>query len=120
MYYSCKRRNKRTEHAQEVLLCLTEDLMLQAQSTNISMDGLEIRCNQETAERVMPCRYPINLKKAGLVKLEVCLEDVKKPLQVTCSVKNMYRLAQDLFCFNLKFTPLEEQSQRQLEGFINS
>jgi len=118
--YSRKRRDKRTEHEQQVLLCLDNELTLPAQSTNISMDGLEIRCDRKTAEKVMPCGYPINLKKAGLLTLKVCLKDGGEPLQVTCSVMNMYRLAQDLFCFNLKFTSLEEQSQQQLKGFINS
>jgi len=116
---SCKRRSKRAESEQQVLLCLSDNLTLQAYSTNISMEGLEIRCNQETAEKVMPCSYPLNLEKAGLLTLEVCLKGADKPLQVTCSVMNMYRLAQDLFCFNLKFSSLEKQGQQQLEGFMD-
>jgi len=115
----CRRRDKRIECDQKVLLPRSDDLTLQARATNISMAGLEIRCNQQVAEKVKPFWGPVKVGGGDLLLLNVCLNDENKPLQLTCAVINMYRLSQDLFCFNLKFTPLEKQSLQQLEGFIN-
>jgi len=116
----CRRRDKRIECDQKVLLLRSDDLTLQARATNISMAGLEIRCNQQVAEEVKPFWAPIKEGGGDSLSLKVCLNDGSKPLQLTCAVINMYRLSQDVFSFNLKFTPLEEQEQQQLEGFINA
>jgi len=116
----CRRRDKRIECDQKVLLLRLDDLTLQARATNISMAGLEISCNQQVAEKVKPFWTPIKEGDEDLLSLNVCLNDENKPLQLTCAVINMYRLSQDVFSFNLKFTALEEQDQQQLEGFINA
>jgi len=116
----CRRRNKRVECEQKVLLLLSDDLTLEARATNISVDGLEIKCNQEAAEKIMPFGGAVKLGERDLFQLNVYLNDENKQLQLTCAIMNMYRLSQDSFCFNLKIALLKEQNEQQLEEFMKA
>ena len=83
------------------------------------MGGLEIRCDQVTAHAMMPFDYQFDPESPLMLSLTIYLDDLETPLQVSCCILNTYRLAQDLFCFNLKFVLIEESDQQQLAVFIN-
>jgi len=111
-----ERQYVRVEYHREVRLETGEHLKLLVRSENISAGGLGISCDQVTAQAIMPSGYQLSPERPLLLSVELELADVK--LQTTCSIQNNYRLAQDSFCFNLKFLRFENDGQKQLENFM--
>ncbi|PHR47507.1 PilZ domain-containing protein [Cycloclasticus sp.] len=111
-----ERQYVRVDYQQEVKLETAERITLVVRGENISVGGLGICCDQMTAQMIMPKGYQLNPAKPLHLGVEFEMED--NSLKATCSIQNSYRLAQDLFCFNLKFIRLEQQGQQQLENFI--
>jgi hypothetical protein len=111
-----ERQYIRVEYHQEVRLETAGDLKLLARSENICAGGLGIICDQVTAYAMMPMGYQVNPDKPLLLSIELQLgEDV---LQATCCVQNSYRLAQESFCFNLKFMTIGQDGEQQLDRFM--
>lgn len=87
-------------------------------SHNISLKGMEIRCDDKTAVSIKPLDRQLALNKPLVLSISFCLDD-GKPFSMTCHVRNTYRLAQKLYCFNLVFSDIEAMDIQRLERFFD-
>jgi len=113
-----KRQYARVTHQQQVSLKTASGLELLAMSHNISLRGMEIRCDAMTASSIKPVDYQLAPNKALVISVSFCLQD-GQPFFMTCDVRNTYRLAQELFSFNLAFADIEASDIQRLERFFD-
>ena len=111
-----ERQYVRVEYHREVQLTTADNFKLKAHCENISAGGLGIRCDQLTAQAMMPSGYQLNPSNPMLLLIELFLDDAL--LEATCAVVNSYRSAEDSFCFNLKFIGFEKDTQQCLDDFM--
>jgi c-di-GMP-binding flagellar brake protein YcgR len=113
-----KRQCLRVGHQQQVRLRTDVGLELSAQSANLSLGGMEILCDQLTAKAIKPLGYQL-APDTPLLSISFCLSEGGKPLHATGCVRNMHRLAQESFSFNLAFTEYKQDDRKRLQRFID-
>jgi len=111
-----ERRYRRVNYQQEIELETVSRLKLQACAENISLGGLGMTCDRITAQEILPMAN--QLKQEPSIRLSVRLTLDNTTIMVTCGIQNSYRLAENLYSFNLKFIAFEQASLQLLDSFI--
>ncbi|MDX2425592.1 MAG: PilZ domain-containing protein [Cycloclasticus sp.] len=114
-----RRKFTRIKYKQTVQLKTADGLALIARSENISVEGLEIVCDQLSAKAISPSAYRPDPEKPLLLSAELSLDDTGNTMKTVCCLKNVRRLSQDTFNLHLKFTVLKSQSLRLLEELFS-
>lgn len=113
-----ERKYLRIKHRQEIRIKTVADVYLLAFSENISVGGMDIICDQVSAQMIISLGQQFNPDKPAVFSVELYLGKTKSVVEASCSVQNVRRLAQDSFGFNLKFTKFKRQARQSLENFV--
>jgi len=109
----------RVDYRQVISLKTSVGLTLSAQTNNISVAGIGVVCDQATACSIVPDGHHFNLSEAANLVAEFCLDDCNDPIGAACKVRNVRRLAEDSYGFNLEFVKLKASDKQRLDDFVN-
>jgi hypothetical protein len=117
-----RRRYPRLDVEIPLELALPNDGALTAEMVNLSIDGLQFRCDHETARRIVPKGYVATPGERAEVLVRLRLPFVGHPstaVEIHCRVIILRRLSANEYRFGLAFIGIEGQDYRVLESFVD-
>lgn len=118
MIQSSARQFIRVKFDSDLQLEKSEGATLQGRSTNISSGGLEMVCDRCTANAIMPNGYHFDPECPTVLSVKLKFGKSKTKLHAICHVKNIRRLAEDVFALHLAFNKLKSNNQNLLDHFV--
>lgn len=118
-----RRLHVRRRAAIKVQLIGSDSLPMHMYTTDISLAGMSVDCDRQTAQHLAPPGEPITpaQSKQFTARFTVPIsEDEDKTLTLFTKVINVQRAAQDKYHANIRFVSFGGQSQMWLERYLES
>jgi len=114
-----QRYHIRVDCRQAISLKTSAGLQLSAQTNDVSVAGIGVVCDQKTACSIVPGGHHFNLSEAVNLVAEFYLDDCNDPIGTACKVRNVRRLAENSYGFNLEFVKLNTSDKHRLNEFVS-
>lgn len=118
MIQPCARQFIRVKFNSDFQLETSEGITLQGCSTNISSGGLEMECDRCTANIIMPNGYHFDPECPTVLSVKLMFGKSETILHAVCHVKNIRRIAENVFALHLEFHSLKSDNQKLLDDFV--
>lgn len=109
-----------TEHSVEIVDA--HGAVFPTLALDLSLTGMQLLCDQPTAERIVPDGVTNNLDGSPReldIRLRINLPDARRRLGIRCHVMSLREVQSDEFRVGLRFVRFEGDSYHALEAYID-
>ena len=114
--YEYKRSYPRVEINSPVSLLLSESLKAEAIAHDVSMEGLRIHCDHQTAKVIEGENNTTDID----VRFTLSMEDRQEFIEARCAIMYMLKLIDDTLAMGVRITDIENDKQDYLKRFIEN
>ena len=119
-HFEDKRRYPRVDVCTDVMVTTADQQVLKTRMRNLSAEGMQIRCDPETARKLHPQGTQIATGKEPRVTVRFELETAGGPAEFTSGAQLRYIAAKNpsVIAFGLKFTGVSLDMKKRLSGYL--